>query len=178
MRYHWHSRDTCTTKISHQLTSWDIIDYHWVSENPKKSMTDSLLATTWNKEMQVHLKTQAVVLQYDSSLSCHFLGRNNFTGIVISILMLNDLGSYLKEITELVQKVLFFFCRVKRWVFLNDKHEHSLKTICDRFWIKTIITCPAIMWPRHTAPLSPTFSSLKKSWKTVLLKICYLVLNF
>ena len=42
--------------------------------------------------------------------------------------MLNDLGSYLKEITELVQKVLFFFCRVKRWVFLNDKHGHSLKT--------------------------------------------------
>ena len=85
--------------------------------------------------------------------------------IVISMLMLNDLGSYLKEITELVQKVLFFFCRVKRWVFLNDKHEHSLKTICDRFWIYTIITCPAIMWPRHTAPLSPTFSSLKKKLK-------------
>ena len=87
--------------------------------------------------------------------------------------MLNDLGSYLKEITELVQKVLFFFCRVKRWVFLNDKHEHSLKTICDRFWIKTIITCPAIMWPRHTAPLSPTFSSLNKverlcCWKYVI----------
>ena len=87
--------------------------------------------------------------------------------------MLNDLGSYLKEITELVQKVLFFFCRVKRWVFLNDKHEHSLKTICDRFWIYTIITCPAIMWPRHTAPLSPTFSSLRKKverlccWKCV-----------
>ena len=79
--------------------------------------------------------------------------------------MLNDLGSYLKEITELVQKVLFFFCRVKRWVFLNNKHEHSLKTICDRFWIYTIITCPAIMWPRHTAPLSPTFSSLKKKLK-------------
>ena len=93
--------------------------------------------------------------------------------IVKSMLMLNDLGSYLKEITELVQKVLFFFCRVKRWVFLNDKHEHSLKTICDRFWIYTIITCPAIMWPRHTAPLSPTFSSLRKKvewlccWKYV-----------
>ena len=24
-------RHTCTTKISHQLTSWDIIDYHWLS---------------------------------------------------------------------------------------------------------------------------------------------------
>ena len=30
-RYHRHSRDTCTIKISHQLTSWDIMDYHWLS---------------------------------------------------------------------------------------------------------------------------------------------------
>ena len=27
----YHSRDTWTTEISHQLTSWNIIDYHWLS---------------------------------------------------------------------------------------------------------------------------------------------------
>ena len=39
LRYHWYSRDTCTTKISHQVTLWDIIDWisliindhHWLS---------------------------------------------------------------------------------------------------------------------------------------------------
>ena len=46
MRYHWHSRNTCTTEISHQLTSWYIFDiagiivsqtyfvrYHWHSRD-------------------------------------------------------------------------------------------------------------------------------------------------
>ena len=31
MRYHWPSRDSYTIKMSHQLNSWDIIDYHWLS---------------------------------------------------------------------------------------------------------------------------------------------------
>ena len=51
--YHWHSRDTCTTKISHKLTWWDIIDYHWLSliwkyeklwltNSPTDSLSDNL----------------------------------------------------------------------------------------------------------------------------------------
>ena len=31
VRCYWHSRDNFITKIFHQLTSWDIIDYHWLS---------------------------------------------------------------------------------------------------------------------------------------------------
>ena len=76
VKYHWQSRDHCIAKISHQLTSWDIIDYHWLSllvidyywllivfteylKNGKCSLTD--LVPTWNQEMLAHLKMQTVL---------------------------------------------------------------------------------------------------------------------
>ena len=48
---------TCTTKISHQQSSWDILDYHWISKKTKKKsqlLTDFM--TTWNKEMLALLR--------------------------------------------------------------------------------------------------------------------------
>ena len=66
MWYHWPSRDTCTTKMSHQLNSWDIIDYHLSSliiidylKIRKRWITDWLTdwLTTRNQEMLAHLKT-------------------------------------------------------------------------------------------------------------------------
>ena len=57
----YHSRDTWTTKIDHQLTSWNIIDYHWLSLIIIDHHWLSLIiwklkekkrwVTTWNKEM-------------------------------------------------------------------------------------------------------------------------------
>ena len=72
VKYHWHGRGTCTTKISHQLTLWDIIDYHWSSwfiihyhwlslliiiylKIRKRSIAHRL--TTWNQKMLALLKT-------------------------------------------------------------------------------------------------------------------------
>ena len=31
MGYHYHSKDSCITNLSHQLNSWDITKYHWFS---------------------------------------------------------------------------------------------------------------------------------------------------
>ena len=86
MRYHWHSMDTCTTEISHQLISWDIIDIAWIlvpshhitshqpyitshhitihlekvkifCQWPNCFLSVTQLLTSWIQEMLAHLKT-------------------------------------------------------------------------------------------------------------------------
>jgi len=46
VRYNWHSRDTCTEKISNQLLSWDIIDIAGILV-PQKYLTNLLREISW-----------------------------------------------------------------------------------------------------------------------------------